>query len=149
MPNLENDLFTLTLSGCLYLEYFRYCLVLNCEVHKKVFIYVYLQFKRKLFDFDITENPFKEAYHHVYMYILLSKQAPAHPNKTILICNRLSLIHILPRIAGNGKTRLDTFYELLVLNINKSVDSVGVFDKFIVIITYLFRKYVRFPSWRL
>ena len=33
-------------------------LVLNCEIHKKVFIYVYLQFKRKLFGFDITENPF-------------------------------------------------------------------------------------------
>ena len=33
---------------------FRYCLVLNCEIHKKVIIYVYLQFKSEFNENDLV-----------------------------------------------------------------------------------------------
>ena len=43
------------------LKYFGYCLVLNHEIHQKVLIYVYLQFKSEFkenyFCFDISEFP--------------------------------------------------------------------------------------------
>ena len=78
MPNLENDRIDLDpiwlqitsvyccspVFGGLNFEYFMYCLVLNCEIPKKVFIYVYHQFRsefiqRKKIVYDITENPLK------------------------------------------------------------------------------------------
>ena len=73
MPNLESDRIDLDshpvietsvyccspVFGGKNLEYFRYCLVLNCDIHKKVFIYVYLQFKSQFKDNYLALTPLK------------------------------------------------------------------------------------------
>ena len=43
------------------LKYFGYCLALNREIHQKVLIYVYLQFKNEFKEvkIGISESPFK------------------------------------------------------------------------------------------
>ena len=45
------------------IKYFGYFMVLNREIHQKVLIYVYRQFKSEfkenIFGFDIPESPFK------------------------------------------------------------------------------------------
>ena len=37
-------------------KYFRYCLVLNSEIHQKVFIYVYPQFKSEFKENDLAST---------------------------------------------------------------------------------------------